>query len=137
MLNRLAQGIALLALLAAPAIAQQHRQRAGTPPHAGASGFRGGIALPHPNGLNRGFAPLDRNRWRGGHWYHGLHDGRLGWWWSVGPSWFFYNSPVYPFPDVYGPPGSEAGWWYWCDARQEYYPYVTYCPSGWRRLPPR
>jgi hypothetical protein len=61
----------------------------------------------------------------------------MGWWWTVGPDWFFYNAPVYPFPDIYAPPGSQAGWWYWCDIRHDYYPYVTSCPSGWRRIYPR
>jgi len=94
------------------------------------------MRLPAPDHGWRG-APLNRRRWNGGRWYHGLHDGRLGWWWTVGPDWFFYNAPIYPFPDIYGPPGTEAGWWWWCDARHDYYPYVTTCPSGWRRIYPR
>jgi hypothetical protein len=28
------------------------------------------------------------------------------------------------------------GYWYWCDAYQQYYPYVTDCPSGWRPVMP-
>ena len=31
----------------------------------------------------------------------------------------------------------EYGWWYWCEAYQEYYPYVTDCPGGWERVLPR
>lgn len=136
MLHKFISGIALAALLAVPAAAQQHWQRGGTPPQPRHQGYRGAIAVPRPH-LNRGFAPLDRRSWQGGRWYHGRHDGRLGWWWTVGPSWFFYNAPIYPYPNVYAPPGSASGWWYWCDASQEYYPYVTYCPSGWRRVMPR
>ena len=129
-------GIALAALLAVPATAQQHSQRGGTPPGSGHRDVRGGLGLP-PSNLHHGFAPVDRGHWRSGRWYHGLHDGQTGWWWTVGPSWFFYNSPVYPYPDLDNPPGAESGWWYWCPARQEYYPYVTYCPSRWRRVPQR
>lgn len=77
------------------------------------------------------------NRWNEGRWYHGRHDGRSGWWWIIGPDWFLYRNPIYPRPNVYAPSGAPAGSWYWCDAYQDYYPYVTYCPSGWRPLPPR
>ena len=34
-------------------------------------------------------------------------------------------------------PGMAAGYWYWCDAYQQYYPYVGACPSGWRAVLPR
>jgi DHA2 family multidrug resistance protein len=26
------------------------------------------------------------HRWRAGHWFHGEHLGRLGWWWVVAPT---------------------------------------------------
>ena len=137
MLNRLGQGITLVALLAVPAAARQHREAAGAPRQNAKAELHGGAGLPHPNHLNGGYVRQTQRRWQGGHWYHGLHDGRLGWWWTVGPDWFLFDSPVYPFPQAYGPPGTEAGWWYWCDPRQEYFPYVTHCPAGWRRLTPR
>jgi len=92
------------------------------------------MALPQPN---HGGARLNEGRWRGGRWYHGSHDGRFGWWWTIGPQWFFYDRPTYPFPDIYGPAGAPRGWWYWCDVYQDYYPFVTRCPSGWRPVPPR
>jgi hypothetical protein len=42
--------------------------------------------------------------WRGGQWMHMRHEGRLGWWWVAGGVWYFYPSPVYPYPDPYVPP---------------------------------
>jgi hypothetical protein len=42
--------------------------------------------------------------WHGGHWVHGFHHGRDGWWWVVGPTWYFYPAPVYPYPDPYSVP---------------------------------
>lgn len=29
----------------------------------------------------------------------------------------------------------SAPFWYYCDAAQGYYPYVTSCPTGWRTVP--
>jgi hypothetical protein len=49
--------------------------------------------------------------WRGGHWFHGIHEGRPGWWWSVRGRWFYHDAPEYPYPVnpyaprvVYAPP---------------------------------
>jgi hypothetical protein len=50
------------------------------------------------------FADRDMGLWRGGHWFHGPYGGRVGWWWIVGDSWFFYPAPLYPYPDPYVPP---------------------------------
>ena len=36
--------------------------------------------------------------WRSGYWYHGRHTGYFGWWWVIGPSWYYYPAPVYPYP---------------------------------------
>lgn len=134
MLPRIALAAALAGLLTGQADAQLHDRRA--PFHRNAGSSVGRMRLPAPDHGWRG-APLSTRRWNGGHWYHGLHNGRMGWWWAVGPDWFFYNAPVYPFPDIYGPPGAGTGWWWWCDVRHDYYPYVTTCPSGWRRIYPR
>lgn len=96
--------------------------------------------------------------WRfhgGGRWYHGDHDGRFGWWWIAGPGlWYFYTQPVYPYP--YGPyyydypsppvvvvpsqpaepaPPPAQQYWYYCDSAKAYYPYVSTCPGGWRKVP--
>ena len=45
---------------------------------------------------------VDRDwAWRHGHWSHGRHGGRLGWWWVAGSAWNYY--PVLP-ARVYGYP---------------------------------
>jgi hypothetical protein len=31
--------------------------------------------------------------WGRGRWIHDRHSGRLGWWWVVGPSWYYYTQP--------------------------------------------
>ena len=95
------------------------------------------------------FSERDWGHWRGGYWRHIWHDGRLGWWWVVGPYWYFYPSPVYPYPDPYvppamvmnqsaapapqGPPPTQS--WYYCDNPQGYYPYVQNCTTQWRSVP--
>ena len=98
----------------------------------------------------RHFETRDRHIWRGGHWSHARYGGRLGWWWIVGPSWYFYSRPIYPYPDPYRPPTvvvlPEASSpstsspptvqnWYFCEASKEYYPYVSTCPTGWKTVP--
>lgn len=83
----------------------------------------------------------DWEHWRGGHWFHGPHGGRPGWWWVVGGFWYFYPAPVYPYPDPYVPPQVVAGAppapsvYYYCDSPQGYYPYVAQCPTPWRTVP--
>ena len=50
----------------------------------------------------------------GGHWYHGWHNGRYGWWlWGPGLAWTYYNNQPY------------------CSNPAGYYPYVTQCYTGW------
>jgi hypothetical protein len=92
----------------------------------------------------RDFHRHDYDRWRGGRWYHGHHDGRLGWWWVVGGFWYFYNQPVYPYPNPYLPPGVVTApvppppgrYFFYCQPFHDYYPYVTTCPpGGWRLVP--
>jgi hypothetical protein len=97
----------------------------------------GSTNFPVPNGWRGNVRSFDSVRWQGGQWLHVSHVGRLGWWWVVGPDWYFYDAPVYPYPDIYTPPGEGFGWWYWCDSSQEYYPYVTYCSVPWQRVLPR
>ncbi len=48
-------------------------------------------ALPAPasaasqwHGDIRHFHDRDAHHWATGHWYHGRHGDRLGWWWVVG-----------------------------------------------------
>src|ERR1700704_3329048 len=69
---------------AAPTTARPRRQAG---PHRG---FRGGIAR---------FSPHELRAWRGGQWRQTWHGGRYGWWWVVDSGWYYYPSPVYPYPD--------------------------------------
>lgn len=82
--------------------------------------------------------------WARGNWHHGWYGPRFGWWWVVGPSWYYYPTPVYPYP-AYPPvivqttpakPGpAPAQYWYYCAASKAYYPYVAQCPGGWQQVP--
>jgi len=73
------------------------------------------------------FHDRDEHAWRGGAWFH---DGRGGWWWIVGGSWYFYLEPVYPYPDPYTPPvmmpapppaAPAPRYWYYCPNPAGYY----------------
>lgn len=100
------------------------------------------------------FNEHDLRIWRGGHWRHGLHGGRMGWWWITAGIWYFYPGPVYPYPDPYTPPvinqqpqvmepqsnipippQQTAQTWYYCDSANSYYPYVPSCAEGWKTVP--
>jgi hypothetical protein len=94
------------------------------------------------------FQQHDLERWRSGHWFHGLHEGRRGWWWIVGGLWYFYPTPFYPYPDPYQPPlvapppvpvpvppPPPPAYWYYCPNPPGYYPYVPQCTVPWQRVP--
>jgi len=93
----------------------------------------------------RHFHDHDEHAWRGGHWFHGPHDGRAGWWWVVGGTWYFYPAPVYPYPDPLlppvavpaqpAPPASAPNYWYYCQNPPGYYPYVPSCATNWTAVP--
>jgi hypothetical protein len=93
--------------------------------------------LPRPNNWRGTFSDFELPFWQAGRWEHLNHGGRFGWWWVVGPDWYFYDAPVYPYPDIYTPVGEPFGWWYWCDFSEEYYPYVTTCPVPWESVMPQ
>ena len=113
--------------------------------HGTGQGHRGGG--PQWHGDIARFHGHDGGVWRGGHWAHANHGGRFGWWWVVGPSWYYYPAPVYPYPAPWVPgavivtapapvaPVPLGPYWYYCEALRTYYPYVSYCPSGWREVP--
>ena len=112
--------------------------------HPGSSGGHfadgQGTWAPHPGwGGSGSMQHFNPSYWQGGHWWHGPYAGRLGWWWIVGPDWYWYPaaSYPYPYPDPFTPAYMARGFWYWCDAYQQYYPYVGACPSGWRAMPPQ
>lgn len=133
--------ILLAGVCSAPVLAQhgeRHGRGHGDAHRGPGSQWRGNIARFHEH---------DWPVWRGGHWAHARHGGRLGWWWVVGPSWYFYPGPVYAYPRpweradviITGPGGvapmPPSQFWYYCAASQTYYPYVTFCPSGWKQVP--
>ncbi|MCX7167594.1 MAG: hypothetical protein NTV11_15145 [Rhodocyclales bacterium] len=92
------------------------------------------------------FHEHDIERWRGGRWHHGRHEGRYGWWWIVGSVWYFYPARVDTYPDPYQPPvvapvivappaPAPAQYWYYCANPAGYYPYVAQCTVNWQRVP--
>jgi hypothetical protein len=88
------------------------------------------------------FKDRDNRYWRAGHWWHGNHGGRAGWWWVVGNGWYFYPQPVYPAPNPFTPPlvvtaGPPEKFWYYCRHPAGYYPYVPECFSTWNAVPVR
>jgi hypothetical protein len=117
----------LSAVVAQPSLADEHGWHGDRHDHRH-GGWHGDI---------RRFHDHDFDRWRGGRWYHGRHGGRAGWWWIVGPTWYFYPAPIYPYPDPYLPPtvpptpGPGAQYWY-CANPPGYYPYVPQCAVPWR-----
>jgi hypothetical protein len=125
---RAAAAIALL--FAATALAQHGHDRGHDRGH--------GHGHPHGHGHGHGTAPhFYGPGWHGGHWAHGDYGGRTGWWWVVGPSWYYYPAPVYPYPAppqaiVAGPLPAPAQYWYYCEPLRGYYPNVSACPTPWR-----
>ena len=85
-------------------------------------------------------------------WHHGWHDSHYGWWWASAGLWALRPVPIYLYdPYVSSPsvvvvqPSAPSApvvaaqptqqYWYYCDAAQAYYPYVSTCPAGWRPVP--
>ena len=93
----------------------------------------------------RSLSRIERDQWIGGRWVHDWHGGRFGWWWAVGPSWYLYAEPVYPYPEYIPPivalppapppPAAGPAPWYYCDNPQGYFPYVNMCNGPWREVP--
>jgi hypothetical protein len=92
--------------------------------------------------VNR-FTPRERAMWTHGRWWHGRWHGRLGWWWWANGGWFFYDAPVYPYPDYvsetyYDVPGADySAYWYYCRDPEGYYPYVQRCNGEWQPVAPQ
>ena len=128
----IAASYVLLAIVATSSLADErdHRRRFERERH---QDWRGDIHRFHE---------YDLGLWRGGHWFHGRHDGRFGWWWVAGGLWYSYPVPVYPHPDPYIPPGAAVPmpgvpqqYWYYCTNPAGYYPYVGRCASAWQAVP--
>ncbi len=139
---RLSLGFLLLglaALIHSPVALAQHRGGH----HGAARGHHGVGVAPQRHGNIARFHEHDGGVWRGGHWVHDHHGGRLGWWWVAGGAWYLYPAPVYPYPNPWEPAPAVIGipavpptpYWYYCDALQTYYPYTPDCPGGWREVP--
>jgi hypothetical protein len=94
--------------------------------------FQDHSARGHWGGDIRRFHEHDIDRWRGGH---------LGWWWVVAGIWYFYPTPIYPYPDPYEPPVTVPPpsvypqFWYYCTSPAGYYPYVPQCSTAWQKVP--
>jgi hypothetical protein len=112
-------------------------------------------AQAHPPGFFPG--PPRFEHWNDGYWHHGYYHGRLGWWWVAGGAWYWYSTPVYPYPvqdappvvvtapvvvapavpapveETASPPPAQV--WYYCKAAKQYYPYISECPGGWKTVP--
>ena len=52
--------------------------------------------VPRWHGDIRHFTEHDVVVWRGGHWVHGWHVSRFGWWWVIPGGWYFYPAPSIP-----------------------------------------
>jgi hypothetical protein len=44
------------------------------------------------------FSDAELGLWRSGRWNQTCFQNRCGWWWLAEGQWFFYDSPVYPYP---------------------------------------
>jgi hypothetical protein len=105
--------------------------------------YRPSAHRPPWRGDIRHFHRYDFHTWQRGRWHREHHGGRLGWWWVVGPSWYFYPAPVYPYPNPYVPPvivvsptpENEPQYWYYCADPEGYYPYVEECAEEWQPVP--
>jgi len=95
-------------------------------------------------------------RWRGGRWNNSCFGGRCGWWWLAAGQWYFYDAPIYPYPQVVSgigfvdpayvepapavmaAPNSAAPpqFWYYCDNPEGYFPAVQTCNISFRQVPP-
>jgi hypothetical protein len=128
-------------VLASPGIAQQHDHGPMGHGPGGHPSFQGSAHFAFAHHDFAHFTPGEHGTWTGGHWHHGWHSGRIGWWWFAGGAWYFYDAPVYPYPgyvsdyyvEDYGPPGQ---YWYYCPSPPGYYPYVQRCSAPWQPVPP-
>ena len=121
----------LTALMLPGAALAQTYARSGPPPGYGAHFAPGPVSRLAPHALAA---------WRAGYWWHGWRGGRVGWWWCAGGFWYWYPSPIYPYPsyvpaDVVGGGRPAPGVWWFCDSPPGYYPYVRGC-RRWRPVAP-
>lgn len=77
--------LALAACVVGAHAVAQPSHRPGPGPSVGPGPGRGG---GWSGDIHR-FPDRDWHVWRRGNWVHGPHDGRMGWWWVAGGSWYF------------------------------------------------
>jgi hypothetical protein len=113
-------------------------------PRGAMGGERGAFGQSFRGRDFHGFTPAEHAAWTGGHWNHGWHRGRFGWWWFVGGFYYLYPDEIYPYPDYVSDdveasdlpaPAYAPGYWYFCSANNTYYPYTPSCPVPWTLVP--
>jgi hypothetical protein len=93
-----------------------------------------GVAQAFGHG-GRWYGGYSRGYWPQGDWFHGAYSGRAGWWWIVGPSWYYYPAPVYPYPPETKSLSKSQAFSYYCKKSKSYYPVVNTCAEGWVATP--
>jgi hypothetical protein len=90
----------------------------------------------------------DYNNWQTGRWEKTHHDGKLGWWWILGSSWYLFEQPAYPYPvinPIYVSPivtepelnvqiQNIAKSRYYCSTTGQYYPESNICSVPWKKI---
>jgi hypothetical protein len=109
---------------------------------------KGGHGAGHFIGGHPGFYP--GGGWGHRHYYNGMGLG-LGLGYGLGYYGGSYYSPYYYPPAVIAVPVTPpvyiqqpppviqqypAGYWYYCNNPQGYYPYIKQCPGGWLQVDP-
>ncbi len=143
MRRRWLTGAAAGVLLAAAPMAWAH------PPGGWrAHGFVGAPLWVHPVarvGVGYHFRYVDRDDWDDddGRFFIGVGPG-WGWgpWWAAPPPVYYSPPPVIvspPPPVTYIAPERPARqqYWYYCQKKRAYYPYVKECPGGWMKVVPQ
>ena len=95
-------------------------------------------------------AAMAASAWAGGHTRVGVVIGPVWGPWYYPPPYYYPPYPPYPPtviierpapPPVYieqSPPApARTDYWYYCQSRGGYYPYVKECPDGWLKVAPQ
>ena len=118
-------------------------------------GIRSHQSAPAYNFHGKDLHHLDADHlktWRHGRWHHGKYRGVYGWWWFTGGYWYWYQEPIFPYPDYVSsdvepemdeeappdaePPGNaQDDFYYHCSDPDGYYPYVSTCNQPWETVP--
>jgi hypothetical protein len=114
-----------------------------------------GVAVAH----GHGGGGHGGGHWGGGghHWggggFHGYYGGFYGfgfpfYGYRYGSPYYPYGFPYYSQAPVIAPPityiqqtppaaqENAAGYWYYCQDPEGYYPHVKTCPKGWQKVSP-